>query len=268
MRSIKRTSGILLGVALCASSARAAIIISDPLTGSGALNGSAPAVDTYNPTDTWSAYNGTTTSYFNRTSSGTAMTATGIQYIDGSAAGASPAVAELNFTPTPGSIYTLTATITPSGGTPWLPFGFASEYNTVNTYNGANGTDGPWLLLRTTSGSGQNSDDLQVFPTATSSGQSISSGANSGTLNPETVSIVLDTTQTDWVASWYINGSQAGTSYTYTTNPTINAVFFGEYNASYGSVSNFSLTAVPEPCSLLILSVGMLGLLGRRRRLA
>jgi hypothetical protein len=274
MRLFTVTSGTILGLALCASSARAAVtIISDPLTGSGALNGSAPLVDTYNPTDTWNAYNGSATSYFTRGATNTTMTATNVQFLNGTANPAAPATADLMFSPTAGNLYTLTATFTLGTGTngEWLPFGFTGVDSNTLTYSAA--SNGPWMLIRTTatnSGS-QNAGDLQLFPTGTSSSQAVT-GVNSGvTGSTETLSIVLDTTQPQWAASWYENGSQLGTTYTYPagSNPTsISAVEFGEYWQASGSVANFSLTTVPEPASLSVMAIGAIGLLTRRRRVA
>ena len=73
MRSMTKASGIVLGALLCMSSARAAVIISDPLTGTGEFNGSTPAVDNYLSSDTWTS----DPTYFSRGLSGTNVTTTG-----------------------------------------------------------------------------------------------------------------------------------------------------------------------------------------------
>jgi MYXO-CTERM domain-containing protein len=56
-------------------------------------------------------------------------------------------------------------------------------------------------------------------------------------------------------------------TFTYTTNPTINWVGFVSEGPAVGSVSAFQLTAtaVPEPTAALLGTLGMLALLRRRR---
>jgi MYXO-CTERM domain-containing protein len=62
----------------------------------------------------------------------------------------------------------------------------------------------------------------------------------------------------------YQGGAQIGSTFTYTTNPTITRVGFVS-DGSGGQVSAFQLTAVPEPTAALLGTLGMLALLRRRR---
>ena len=58
--------------------------------------------------------------------------------------------------------------------------------------------------------------------------------------------ITLDTTGANWTTSYFYNGIQKGSTYTWATPPAINGVGIVSYNntgTSIGSFSNFSLTA-------------------------
>jgi hypothetical protein len=61
-----------------------------------------------------------------------------------------------------------------------------------------------------------------------------------------TYMIRLDTTGANWTTSYFFNGTQKGSTYTWATPPAINGVGIISYNntgTSIGSFSNFSLTA-------------------------
>jgi len=76
----------------------------------------------------------------------------------------------------------------------------------------------------------------------------------------------LDTTLANWTTSIYQGGTQIGSTYTYTTNPTITRVGFVS-EGSGGQVNAFQLTAVPEPSTYAMVLGGLLNLsLIRRRR--
>ena len=78
------------------------------------------------------------------------------------------------------------------------------------------------------------------------------------------MTITLDTTNAFWSTYASINGANSDT-FTYTTNPVdITHVGFGVQFAT-SEVSNFSLTAVPEPSVALLGGLGLMALLRRRR---
>jgi hypothetical protein len=79
--------------------------------------------------------------------------------------------------------------------------------------------------------------------------------------------LLLDTSAAQWKMSWQLDGSTIGSTFTYSSNPSIGRVVFGT-NKLNGAVQNFSLssTLVPEPMSLATLAFAGVAL--RRRRVA
>jgi hypothetical protein len=119
-------------------------------------------------------------------------------------------------------------------------------------------------------GSGQ----VQSFGGAGTANGAINSATGfvaQGTATPtyHTFDILLDTTGLQWKVSWLVDGvtpsGVGATSFTYTTNPSIGDIVFGS-NKLTGTASDFSLTTVPEPGSVMILGLGALVLTRRRGR--
>lgn len=150
----------------------------------------------------------------------------------------------LPFTPEDGYVYTLTASVTvptmTSGN--WISMGFA-EYNPpLNTapdprFNTSYVNGNPWTYL--TEGSGGD----YFFPLI---GTSIGNAQLMPSPGTYTVQLVLDTTGAQWQSSEFVNGTQVGTTYTYSPNPTITAVGVGQttLNSSNGIQWNYlTLTA-------------------------
>ena len=163
----------------------------------------------------------------------------------------------LPFSPEAGKIYTLSIDMNMTSGE-WFALGFMSTNNTTSGgfYNESTGDGSPWMLLRASGAAGSS-----FAGPITGSQQDLPSR------DGNTASIVLDTTGTDWVAT-FKNGS-ASISHTYTgtdISDDINYVGFGRHTTTIGSVDNFSLTVVPEPGSLALMGLGGLCLLKRRRR--
>ena len=239
-----------------ATSSRADIIYSQVFTGGSAstlLAGSSPDVGA----GTWIA----STNY---TQNG------GIKPLSGSAT--------LAFTPTADNVYTLSATVTfTSNDANWIGMGFAdaganwttSPANTHNFYRFTDTTHGfvtgyGWMI------------------TAPTTGQSAFLGAGTGNPVTETGSdvlsssvdlkVVLDTTATDWMMSYYVNNALLGNA-SYTGSASIDSVGFTGTLGAAGTLSNFELSVapVPEPSVAMLGGlggIGMLSLLVFRRRKA
>jgi hypothetical protein len=155
----------------------------------------------------------------------------------------------LAFAPSSGFIYDLTATINVSAGTDFLGVGFLNANNVYGFFAAQNT---PTTLQKATL--------WENWPAG---------GTTSRTSN--NVLIRLDTTGAQWTTSVFQGGVQMGSTFTYTTNPTINYVGFvmeGAGSGVTGNVSAFQLTSVvPEPSTYAMMCLGgiMLLLLNRRR---
>jgi hypothetical protein len=244
-RTIKTNTalcGLLSGLLLLAagtSTASAGLIYSDSFTRSGNLNGSAPDV-TNTPGQTWIALD---------------VTTNGSLALDPeNRMGFLPVTIGAN------NIYTLQADLDVTATTiDWLALGFSNTANTSGEFHIDNPSVGPWVLSR-----GDGTSDDQAWPQYT-----IDVGA-SGSTGVHTYKIVLNTMAAQWTAAFYRDSLQIGSTFTYSTNPTLSYVGFGNSKTG-GSVDNFSFSeAVPEidPNSLgsvLTLVLGSLGMLERRR---
>jgi hypothetical protein len=158
---------------------------------------------------------------------------------DGALVGGWGAVS-LAFTPSSGLVYELTATIPSQYWGSWIGVGFLPD-NSLYGWIPSNP-----VALRTAG--------WQIWP----------QGVNASALTSNDVLIRLDTTGAQWKTAMYQGGVQIGSTFTYTTNPTITRVGFVS-DGSGGQVSAFQLTAVPEPTAALLGTLGMLALLRRRR---
>jgi hypothetical protein len=184
---------------------------------------------------------------------------------------------QLPFTPAAGNLYQLSVTLGPvssSDNNQWIGTGFSTALNNADGGSGlwafGAGINGnPWLIHRTPATGGQ----FTGFAGPATANPFGSSYAGS---NPLGVRILLDTTAAEWTSSIFvtaanINGgaeTQLGSTFVYTTNPTINAVGFTKGDLVSGSVDNFKLEvqAVPEPSVMALGLLGGLGLLMLRRR--
>ncbi len=129
----------------------------------------------------------------------------------------------LPFTPENGYIYTLTASVTFSGNPGnWIGAGFAENYwypgngNAQFNESGVNGYD--WAILTESSG------NVQFFSGPSGTNQLFNrNGFFTAGTGTHTLTLTLNTTGAQWVISCAVDGNQAGSSYTYTTQPTITA---------------------------------------------
>lgn len=229
-----------VGFGLLTSQAQAAVIYASDFSGGAtSINGTAPGTANAfaggSASATWisnSQYlaNGTVTT---PTSGGSAL---------------------LAFTPQAGYIYSLSGTVTTDTAGGWLSLGFSQNANINANFYGATNNGSAWILKH------PNSSEQFFSDSTTAAG----GAAIAGTV---TLGVVLNTTAAQWTAEWFVNGSKVGSTYTYTTNPTINYVGFSK-SVTSGTIDDFSFSAVPEPS---IASLGVLAammVIGRRRRTA
>ena len=215
------------------------VIYQDDFSGSGALSGAAP--DVRPGTETWDATewqaDGTITSPTVGTGSN----------------------AFLPFTPIGGQIYTLSLDVNPTSATDptnWFALGFTPTSSPQGNYFATYGA-GPWMLLRvqrdgynTIPNDADDVGDIETFDGPVVNGF-MDHDAPHGVVN---FKIILDTTAAQWQADWLVNGTPIRSD-VYATNPIINYVGFGRLFDATGVVDNFSLTAVPEPSSVLLLMI-------------
>ena len=144
-------------------------------------------------------------------------------YADGTVNTAAGDSVLLPFTPENGYIYTLTASVTFSGDPgSWIGAGFAENYwysgsgNAQFNESGVNGYD--WAILTESSG------NVQYFSGPGGTNQLFNQNGffTAGTAT-HTLTLTLNTTGAQWVISCAVDGNQAGSTYTYTTQPTITA---------------------------------------------
>jgi hypothetical protein len=216
----------------------------------------APTITATTADASWTATGGT------YTGTGTTSATIGVSGASGADANLI-ANADLPFSPQSGFVYDLHAAIEVSSAGAsgnWLGLAYATTGLNTHSVSGASSApsnDNPFGLLIT-----KGSNVVQDFGGVGTANGSTGGTATAGQFN--NFDVILDTTGAAWKMSWLINGSPAG-SYTYTSNPSIGLVLVGA-NKLNGAVSDFSLTATPEPASLGLLSAGAVGLLARRRR--
>ncbi|HEV2454431.1 MAG TPA: hypothetical protein VGY98_09220 [Verrucomicrobiae bacterium] len=136
----------------------------------------------------------------------------------------------LPFTPLPGYVYTLTASVTVPTMTAgkWITMGFAQYIPPINTcvdprFGSTEINGNPWTYL--TEGSG---GDF-FFPTRGTSTGNAQLMPSPGTY---TVQLVLNTTGSSWTAAEYVDGAQVGSTYTYSSNPLITGIGVGQTTLS------------------------------------
>jgi hypothetical protein len=175
--------------------ARAAVLYDENFTGAAAttLNGQVPDVDQNGGFNQWRAH--------------THFTADGNMNAPASGSGAF-----LPFVPTPGSVYTLSASFTNVvGNTNWMAFGFAESVpanpqNTGNDYRFISGatTGKAWMLFRGAFGTGalthQTHRGNADSGTANGADWSVGTFAPGGNID---LQIVLDTTAATYTATFY-----------------------------------------------------------------
>jgi len=264
----------------CASapSIHAATVIVSESFGAGALNGQ--TADTYNPAIT-SAGGGSTwvaASTFAANGVVTATDGNSGAYLNlGSYINSAKGMANGKFE--------LTMTISTTTGS-WISLGFTTQNapnigkNFTNIGAGADPTNGVATILRrsTTATPANEIDAFHLTPTTSTQTQL---DGPDGLTGNRTLTIALDFTTlggyngtTNFgTARFFDIGNNPTTpfqTYTYTEDRSFGAIFISEADTtsgleSGGTISNLSLTQIPEPRAVLLGCLGLLALLRRRR---
>ena len=240
----------------------ATIFYDDFSGGTGNLNGTAP--DTRPGTETWVSASQTTTALFRANG---AFTGGSTSSIGGTAT--------LAFTPEQGKVYTLDATLsfTVAGSGSWFGLGFAQGQNATasanNRFLGGDVIGRAWSFFRNNTNNPTAAMDAlassavwtTLFPEASGNTQTID------------LRVVLNTSAGagNWTATWYARETGDPTYITVRATADlltedIDSVGFAVSGSGMsGTVDNFSLTVVPEPSAMFLGTLGLLGLLRRRR---
>ena len=152
----------------------------------------------------------------------------------------------LAFTPETGRIYTLSVDINAISNS-WAAMGFVSD--TAATIAGNEffysyvDTEAPWMYVVP-------AGNVQTFTGPSTGGIGTFAGIGSS----GTMQIELDTTGSDWEATYYFEGTALRTN-TFSGSLNITHVGFGGNPVSTQEVDNFSLTVIPEPATLGLVAV-------------
>ncbi|MGC9261218.1 MAG: PEP-CTERM sorting domain-containing protein, partial [Phycisphaerae bacterium] len=229
-----------------AASASAVTIYADNFTGSASapLAGTSPSTDLTSATWSGSGW------YANGATNGvdTSNTAN---------------LAYLPISVSDGNVYTISAVLDPNAGTngDWFAIGFSTPGGIWG------GGPGPAILLG-------NTGTAKGYAVGVTTGAYNNSASNNTFPLDKLAQVSLDTTSSNWTATYSYDGTTIAT-YTYTgasgtyPNPAGSDVAFIYSYGQPGSVSDFSVTgpAVPEPATLGLTGVGGIALLllGRKR---
>ena len=260
-----------------AATARAnTTIYQDSFNRTGGLNGSAPTIDTGGlggtAGATWSAINPNGSV----ADTGWATSTTGggqLNYSGNPSTPAYDATAWIPFTPQSGQVYTAQTTIvarTTGTAADWIGFFFDNSSGLWGA-----GTN-PWTFVRPSLSA--HSDAGYVSHTAGFVGGPTAGGtSSSGTYTSDTIvtSMILDTTTpSNWTVQFKWNdltnpADSVTSAVTALGGTTVaNQIGFVIVPPATGTITNFSLTAVPEPATLGLFAIGGLALVALRRRMA
>ena len=157
---------------------------------------------------------------------------------DGSIGGSDTASAFLPFEPEAGNIYTLSATLDQPTDGSWAAIGF-TEGSDTTTFWGEPNNAWPWMLWRTSA----NDDEIDARE---GPGVDVDAETLGDYTGSQTLSIVLNTEESDWTAEWFIDGVSQHkiTSFSH-GNPTIGHIALGRNNDTVvDTFHSFSLEVV------------------------
>lgn len=191
---------------------------------------------------------------------------------DGTIEVVSRSSAILPFSPVAGDVYTAKARVSLTN-LGFLGFGFANETTFTGNSGGQNNNNAFRFVSGNTIGEGWlmiNGTTNFAIPYATGvvAADAAVSQAYPASDPVVELEVVLDTTGTNWVTTYKVDGTSLGTHTWAGANTSIDSVGFASGNGS-GVISDFQLSdsAIPEPSSIALLALmGIGGLAMVRRR--
>ncbi|MDF3130762.1 PEP-CTERM sorting domain-containing protein [Kiritimatiellaeota bacterium B1221] len=193
----------------------------------------------------------------------------------------------INWTPTAGNIYTLTADMTSAGTSSSSTFAGIGFFNQKSSdadlakavFSGGTAPETPWVFVRTGNSSASSIGDSSLRPRGGSSdAQTIDT--NFTVTSRLSLKLVLNTNDTDAAAgtqfslAYYVNEVQYGSTFTYSDSQSTALLsdikkvgITASTSGNTVSFDNFELSVIPEPSSfvLMVLALGGGCILHRRK---
>lgn len=181
--------------------------------------------------------------------------------------------AHLDYVPQPGRIYTASLRVSNRHANA-MGFGFFADDPLSGDWTAENNaiTHADNLGYAWIKTSNSSADDQAGYMGLGELGDQPWAGDVINTNQPIDLDIVLDTTLENWTVQWFLDGASQGspTAFTGAGNPGIGGIGLSRQidpttNSTFIQTSQFSLTYVPEPTSLVLLGFGALILVQRKQ---